>query len=110
MARAFFVSRWADENPEEASGVELLDVAPEADEEAEQDALNLIREMEAQYGASLEELFERAKNAPHRYADRPCDEEHFGHYAAMQAMGEGVGLESVCDADKVFPDFPLTVF
>jgi hypothetical protein len=113
MAKAFFASAWADwedEYGEGVGGVEILDVMPSRiDPGAVEAAERLASVMEDRYDASLPELLERIQNAPYRYADRPADAEHFGHYAAMQAMGHGVGLESIGD-EKIFPNFPWMEF
>lgn len=114
MAKAFFACAWADYSeqigPHYPAGCEIMDVMPdELDPAATSAAADLASEMEKQYGATLPELLEKARGAPERYADRPCDPEHFGHYAAMQAMGHGVGLESVCDR-AAFPDMPYMEF
>lgn len=113
MARAFFASAWADYEDnfgEGTGGAEVLDVMPEdIDPKAVKAAEWLASRMEEQEGVALPELLERAQANPYRYADRPCDAEHFGHYAAMQAMGHGVGLESVCDR-SVFGRLPWLEF
>lgn len=112
MSRAFFGSAWADYEDRYGDGigpVEILDVMPEIDPSATEAANALAKMLEKQYGATLPEMLEKAKANTHRYADRPCDAEHFGHYAAMQAMGTGVGLESVCDR-SIFPRFPFMEF
>jgi len=114
MAKALFACAWASYSeeigPHYAAGSEILDVMPEEiDPAARKAADDLAARMEARYGGTLPELLERAKARPHRYADRPCDAEHFGHYAAMHAMGTGVGLERVCDR-AAFPEMPRVEF
>ena len=113
MARAFFATAWADwedEYGEGVGGAEILNVMPEEiDSGATKAAERLASIMEGQYGATLPELLERIQAAPTRYASRPADAEHFGHYAAMQAMGHGVGLEEIGD-EKIFPNFPYMEF
>lgn len=113
MAKAFFASAWAqyeDEYGEGTGGGEIMNIMPgEIDPEAHIAAKALAEQMEKQYEASLPELLEKAKANPYQYADRPCNPEMFGHYAAMQAMGHGVGLESVCDR-SAFPDLPYIEF
>lgn len=113
MSMAFFASAWADyedRHGEGTGGSEIMDIMPDdIDPSATKAAEDLSERMEKQYGAALPELLERAKGAPCKYADRACDPEYFGHYAAMQAMGHGVGLERVCDR-SAFPDFPYIEF
>jgi len=113
MSRAFFACAWADyedEHGEGTGGCEILSIMPdEIDPAAVKVATRLAERMETSYEATLPELLEKAKAHPYKYADRPCDEENFGFYAAMQAMGHGVGLESVCNR-SAFPDFPYLGF
>lgn len=101
MARAFFASAWADQAEETGnsgilSGAEILDVMPDdIDPAAEHAARTLAFDMvRANDGADLESLFERAAALAeeHGEGDRESTAENFGHYAAMQAMGHGVGL------------------
>lgn len=113
MSKAFFASAWADwsdQYGEGTGGCEIMDIMPgDIDPSATKAAQDLAEQMEKQYEAKLPELLERAKKSPDKYADRSCDPEYFGHYAAMQAMGHGVGLERVCDR-SAFPDFPYMEF
>lgn len=104
MALAFFASAWADWTDNHGggvgSGVEVMDAMPDEMDSAALDAAHKLADgMEASEGKSLEETFWAAVGLADTDdlggGDRPCDEEHFGHYAAMQAMGHGVGLESV---------------
>jgi len=113
--RAFFANAWADWNDEygstNVSGKEIMDVMPnDIDPAAKKEAATTIEWMEEHNQAGIEEILEHAKRNPSRYADRPCDEEHFGHYLAMQAMGTGVGLESICDADAARIKVPCREF
>lgn len=113
--RAMFASAWADyqeasPDGENLSGCEILDIAPETPIEALRAAVRLVRRVERMNGERIECTLERAAGLPDRYADRECDPEHFGHYLAMQAMGHGVGLESVCDRDALALELPWTEF
>jgi acetylornithine deacetylase/succinyl-diaminopimelate desuccinylase-like protein len=96
MATAFYACAWADQQEEDEDGVnlsgcEILDVMPQDDNDGADDAAeHLATQMEELNGKTLPEIMALGKGG-----DRPCDAEHFGHYAAMQAMGHGVGLESV---------------
>ena len=93
MARAFFACAWADQADEAENrgintplgpGVDIMNVMPtEIDSSAYHAADTLISEMESSNNMSITDLF--------------CSTgillpEVFGHYAAMQAMGHGVGL------------------
>lgn len=114
MSKAFFGCAWAEYServgPHYKAGSEILDVMPgEVDPAAVHAAECLVSSMEEQYHAPITELIVRARNAPAKYSDRPCTPEFFGHYAAMHAMGTGVGLECVCDR-SAFPDFPYMEF
>lgn len=114
MALAFFACAWSDYDEQvgdgESSGCKVMDVMPPAvDPSAVVAAWRLAADMESRYGATLDVLLDRARANPSRYADRPCDAEHFGHYAAMQAMGHGVGLERVCER-SIFPKMPYFEF
>ena len=103
MAKAFFATAWADWCEQEGSkvgeggslaGCEILDVMPEVDPSAVYAAFDLCDIMERENSMHMADLFERCReiSARENQGDRPRDEEHFGHYAAMQAMGHGVGL------------------
>jgi hypothetical protein len=115
-ARALFASAWADyqeQSPdgESLSGCEIFDVMPQdIPPEATQAAERLIADVERLNGETIEGSLLRAQFLPDKYADRPCDAEHFGHYLAMQAMGSGVGLESVCDRDALALKMPHSYF
>lgn len=79
MARAFFASAWADLKESQGisfSGVEITDVMPlDIDPAAISEAEQLFNEI------------------GHLYAeDCGITQETWGHYAAMEAMGHGVGL------------------
>lgn len=97
MARAFFASAWADQCEETGhagilSGEEILDIMPRAlDPAAEHAAKTLHFDMErVNVKKGVHQLL------PILYAEHqgepPLSLELWGHYAAMQAMGHGVGL------------------
>ncbi len=89
MARAMFVSDWADRQEEKGKtypGMDLMDVAPPTS----RDALLAARALAAAVirdnnVKSLTDLYARALNAGGK-----GDARKFGHYLAMQAMGHGV--------------------
>ena len=95
-ARAFFASAWADMADECESnvigpGVEIMDVMPdEIDPAAIHAAKTLAMDIERVNGKPLESLMRIIEEKGG--GDRPNTVEYFGHYAAMQAMGHGVGL------------------
>jgi hypothetical protein len=95
-ARAFFASAWADaaedaENGPNLSGCEIMEVMPsDIDPAAIHAARTLRMDIERINGSSVDELMTRIESMAD--GDRPATMEFFGHYAAMQAMGHGVGL------------------
>lgn len=95
-ARAFFASAWADqcEESEQAaiiSGRDIMDVMPDVIDPAAIHAARTLRlDVERANGRSVADLMRWIAHAAE--GDRPATLEHFGHYAAMQAMGHGVGL------------------
>ena len=94
-SRAFFASAWADQIEENgqsfAPQTEIMSVMPgTVDPAAEHAARTLHMDLERVNGKSIDQLMtiiERDGDG-----DRENTVEHFGHYAAMQAMGHGVGL------------------
>jgi hypothetical protein len=102
IARAYFVTAWADQqdadpNGMNLSGIEITEVAPEeTDPEALEAAAVLATALCQCNGvANLEELFERAEDVPKNgFADRALTPELFGWYLGMEGMGHGVGLDS----------------
>lgn len=92
-ATAFFASAWADQEEESgnAKGGEIMDRMPaEIDPAAKGAARTLMMDIERANGKTIPELMQYiVENAS---GDRPASMEFFGHYAAMQAMGHGVGL------------------
>lgn len=93
---AFFASAYADLMEEKGNSMrgEILDQLPnKVDKAAIRAAITLSFDIERINGASLDVLFDFIVNVA--CGDRPATIEYFGHYAAMQSMGNGVGL---CDA------------
>ena len=102
-ARAFFASAWADmcdeEGPGVPAGAEIMDVMPaEIDPAATHAARTLRFDIERANGCSVDVLLQRIQ-ANTGKGDRQKTMEHFGHYAAMQAMGHGVGLHDAFGSD-----------
>lgn len=94
-ARAFFASAWADQcdesGPGVGCGVEIMDVMPATLDPAAIDAARTLRmDIERENGRNVADLLAWIK--ARAQGDRPATMEFFGHYAAMQAMGHGVGL------------------
>lgn len=94
-ARAFFASAWADACDEAGpgidAGVEIMDVMPDTlDPAAVHAARTLCMDMERKNGKPMAELLAWIQTVAD--GDRPATAENFGHYAAMQALGHGVGL------------------
>jgi hypothetical protein len=112
MARALFVSAWADAEEQEGrsfgGGVDLMDVAPKTSAEAKQHAKKLAKQFEQKNGMSLDELLAKAAEAD---KDADIDSDYasdFGHYLAMQAMGHGVSWFD--DHEKFTLNVPKTEF
>jgi hypothetical protein len=102
-ARAFFASAW-DDLAEECDaqpwppGAEIMEYMPdEIDPAALHAAKTLRMDVERVNGKSISELMAHIETIGD--GDRPNDIEHFGHYAAMQAMGHGVGLHDAFGGD-----------
>lgn len=92
-ARAFFATAWADQMEENGATLrgEILDQIPaKIDHGAVEYAKLLLKKLENLNGKTIEELLDFIDD--HADGDRPPTAEYFGHYAAMQAMGHGVGL------------------
>jgi hypothetical protein len=104
MAKAFFASAWADLQEEKdaddetavnLSGCEIMDVMPdEIDPAAIHAANTLAMDMERTNGKPLADIYHFAVDVKEFCrGDRTLNEDYFGHYCAMQAMGHGVGLQ-----------------
>jgi hypothetical protein len=110
-ARAFYVLAWVNAEEEKGrshGGCELMDVAPNTARWALRYAKRFAKRVEADNGASLDVLYERARlltEAPDgmRHARREPTPDLFGHYLAMQAMGQGVAWSDD------YPDHGLTL-
>jgi len=95
MARAMFVTTWADRMEErgrgrELAGQKLMDIAPKTSRDALAAAKNLAaRFAEANEGASMNDLYARALNVAGKH-EGDTSPHSFGHYMAMEAMGHGV--------------------
>lgn len=102
-ARAFFASAWADMADEcevEAwpPGAEIMEYMPDTVDSAAMHAARTLRlDVERINGATVSDLMRIIKK--HGDGDRPNTMEFFGHYAAMQAMGHGVGLSDAFGRD-----------
>lgn len=94
MAKAFFATAWADYEEqvkhESLAQTEIMDVLPDnIPESAYAAADNVIGTIEKSTGRKISDLYNEAKEAPGDHYKEP-DEDSFGHYLAMQAMGHGV--------------------
>ena len=92
-AIAFFASAWADQQEENGRSLrgEIMDQIPNTiDPAATHAAITLAIGMERLNSKSIAEMMEYIVHTAD--GDRPETMEYFGHYAAMQAMGHGVGL------------------
>lgn len=101
-ALAFFASAWADAcdemGPGIGPGVEIMDAMPDTIDPAAINAARTLRmDIERINGASVARLMRRIEKIAD--GDRPAMMEYFGHYAAMQAMGHGVGLGDAFGSD-----------
>jgi len=99
MAKAFFACAWADYSeqvgPHYPMGCEILDeMDDEIDPSATRAAEDLAVALEKAHEAPLSEIFRQAVeiSVARNAGDRDRSAEMFGHYAAMGAMGHGVGL------------------
>ena len=92
-ARAFFACAWADAIEENggALGGQIMDQMPDdIDPAAIHAADTLLFDMLRANGCkTAADMLEKCPDD----GDRPHSLESLGHYAAMQAMGHGVGLE-----------------
>lgn len=97
MAKAFFACAWADYSeqvgPHYPAGCEIMDeMSDDTDPAAVWIAFDLASSLEKAHGMHLAEIFSKAVEVSGEEGDRPKTAEMFGHYAAMEAMGHGVGL------------------
>ena len=95
-SRAFFASAWADMAEEENAipwppGAQIMSYMPdEIDPAAAHAAKTLLFDIERENGKTIADLMGLIEKDGD--GDRPNTVEMFGHYAAMQAMGHGVGI------------------
>ena len=97
---AFFAAAWADQQEENGNSLrgEIMDQIPDTiDPAATHAAATLAMDMERLNSKSIAEMVEDIVNVAEW--DRPATMEYFGHYAAMQAMGHGVGLHDAFGHD-----------
>lgn len=100
-ALAFFACAWADAAEESGnarifSGKEILNIMPRIiDESAYHAARTLANDMFTWNGQlNIEDIYARVESMDTTGSDRELTPDLFGYYCAMQAMGQGVGLES----------------
>lgn len=113
-ALAFFASAWADQceesdNASMLSGQEIFEIMPdEIDPAALHAAKTLRMDIETANAQSIDKLIQYiGRNAS---GDRDATIESFGHYAAMQAMGHGVGLNDALGDCAEFIAVPYVEF
>ena len=97
---AFFASAWADQQEENGRSLrgEIMDQIPDiVDPAAIHAAVTLAMDMERINSKSVAKMMEDVESVGD--GDRPETMEYFGHYAAMQAMGHGVGLHDAFGRD-----------
>lgn len=97
---AFFASAWADQQEEHGRAIryEVMDQLPDTvDSAATHAAITLAMDMERLNSKSIAEMMEDIVHIAD--GDRPETLEYFGNYAAMQAMGHGVGLHDAFGRD-----------
>lgn len=99
-AKTFFACAWAEAEEEagQEQGGEIMERLPSQTDPAALHAASTLRMgLEALNDRSLEEMLLDIENMGE--GDRPETMEMFGHYAAMQAMGTGVGLHDAFGKD-----------
>lgn len=106
MARAMFVSDYADKNPEkEAPGLDWMITAPKTPYHAYNQAWKLLGKVELASGCGIYTLISRAEHA-NKGALSDGELKLLGHYIAMQAMGHGVSwFDSNPKFDITIPHF-----
>lgn len=122
MALAFFASAYADQADECGQPLrgEITDQLPETiDPAAIHAAHTLVAGLINSHRYSdpglsdaqrIGLLFLAVERCDRSDADRDCTPELFGHYCAMQAMGHGVGLESLGSAARDRVTVPFCEF
>lgn len=108
IARCFFCDAWASAMEEagrssEMSQREILDIAPETNEEAYNVAVGLVRDIEAVNGITFTAWVEMVRALPRdKYSDRDINQDDiFGHYLAMESLGHGVTLSEHLEKVKL---------
>lgn len=106
MAKAFFCCAFAGAAEEAGAGASMggrdwMDVLPEAIDPAAIHAAetlchDMLRANLPRLGGSLMGIYDAAYRRAN--GDCGCTPESFGHYCAMQAMGQGVGLRDAFGA------------
>jgi hypothetical protein len=102
-ARAFFASAWADACEEAGSGdilsgQKIMNIMPVTIDPAATHAARILRmDIERVNGQTIPQLLAFVASAA--AGDRAPTAEFFGHYAAMRAMGHGVGLRDAFGAE-----------
>jgi hypothetical protein len=103
MARGPWASQWANEQEEQGvrfpGGTDIYEVAPEAPKWAEKWARGIADAIVSLNGQSLDSLYEVARSVGFTK-----DEEAFGFYLGMQAVGHGVAWD-----DDFATDFKIKV-
>lgn len=95
-ARALYVDWWCSRMEELGrdkgwSGCELTELAPETQRWAFQQVRPWVQRLAEMFGPDYRDVWRELWDA-YEYSDRPSDDENMGWYAAMEAMGHGVGL------------------
>ena len=96
----FFASAWADQQEENGHSLsgEIMDQLPDTvDPAATHAAVTFAMDMKRINSKSVAKMMEDIESVGD--GDRPETMEYFGHYAAMQAMGHGVGLHDAFGRD-----------
>lgn len=102
-ALAFFAIGWAEQcedsgNEGMLSGQEIMQIMPhDIDPAAIEAARSLLDKMQMQNNRTIEDMLAYIEDNDD--GDREPTIEFFGHYAAMQAMGTGVGLRDAFGKD-----------
>jgi len=93
VSRSLFASAWAEQQEENGCslGDEIMDQIPDViDPAATHAAVTLAFDIERINSKSIAKMMEDIESIGN--GDRPETMEYFGHCAAMQAMGHGIGL------------------
>lgn len=113
-AKAFFASAWSDaaeesEDSPVGAGTEIFDVMPDTIDPAALHAARTLRmDIEAANAQTIDALMQYIER--HAKGDRDATIEFFGHYAAVQAMEHGVGLNDAFGDCAEFIAVPYVEF